>query len=91
MGPGAALAQRDGDVGAGQIVEDLAVLCGVSGDEVKLFGRVLRAHRAAILAQINGQELEREQIVAFVKELARAMNTDDALRAHLSPAVIAAL
>lgn len=83
--------QQDITVGAGQTVEDLAALCGVSGDEVKPFGRALRAHRAAILAQINGQDLEREQIVAFVKELARAMNTDDALRAHLSPAVIAAL
>lgn len=83
--------QQDITVGAGQTINDLAALCGVSGDEVKPFGRALRAHRAAILKQINGQALEREQIVAFIKEIARAMNSDEALRAHLSPAVIAAL
>lgn len=86
----AALSQ-DIMLGGGSSIEDLAKLCGVPSQDLKPFAKALRTHRAQILGQINSEDLERAQVLGFVKEVARAMAADEQLRAHLSPHVISAL
>jgi hypothetical protein len=71
--------REDLALGAGPTIEDLAAMARIRRENLGTFGRLLRAHRGALLALADSATLTRERALAWLERVGQLARTEPRL------------